>query len=73
MPMNAKPKHLRSDDKDDDDNALIPFNLVQFNLMPQFCFFLSSFGSLLALFGGLVALPSDNGVDPLQLPSFRAC
>lgn len=54
--------HSRSDDNDDDSD-LMPFNFVQFNLMPQFCFLaFSSFDSLLA--------PFDL---PQQLPSPLAC
>lgn len=59
---------LRSDDKDDD-NDLIPFNLVQFNLMPQFGFLdFSSFDSLLARFRLMTVLS-----PPQLLQTFFAC
>lgn len=51
--------NLRSDDKEDD-NDLIPFSLVQLNLVPQFCILaFNSFDSLLAPLDLLQQFPSD--------------
>lgn len=71
--------YLRSDDNDDD-NALIPLNFVQFSLMPQFGFFdFSSFDSLVAPFCCLMALltaappPLPPPLIPQLLQTFFAC